>query len=80
MIDKADKGNPNSKCIRGVTQQASLVSCLAMRHSADEKIKSTLQAQYITTQNANALAILGYAATAIMCEKLTIASRVKIEI
>ena len=34
----------------------------------------------ITTQNANALAILGYAADAIMCEKLTIASQVKIEI
>jgi len=33
----------------------------------------------ITTQNANALAILGYAAAAIMCEKLTIASQVKIE-
>ncbi len=60
--------------MRGVRKQASFVYCLAMRYSASEKIKSILQAQQVTTQNANALAILGYAAAAIMCEKLTIAS------
>ena len=41
--------------------------------------KKSIYRLNITTQNATALAILGYAAAAIMCEKLPIARQVKIE-
>jgi len=50
-------------------KQASFVYCLAIPRGAAGKIKSIYKLN-ITTQNANALAILGYAAAAIMCEKL----------
>ena len=51
--------------MRGVRKQASFVYCLAIPHSAAGKIKSILQAQQVTTQEADALAILGVAADVI---------------
>jgi len=58
------------QCGLGVNKQASFVCCLAVRHSAVESCrvyriaakKIYIQAQQVTTQETDALAILGYAA------------------
>lgn len=64
MIDKADKGNPNSKCIRGVISkgQFCLLSGLPVTVLMGQIY---IQTRQVSIPTADALAVLGHAADAI---------------